>query len=172
MSNAARVAVVSLTFSALGLATLVGYESYTDDAIRPVKGDRPTYGFGNTVKADGKPVQMGDQIKPPAAVQLAVRDVTAKEGKLKACFGDDTKLFPWEYDVYVRLAYQNGADAVCRSSIPGKLKRGEYAAACKAVATFRHVQGRNCCLPENRKFCGGVCTRVQAESKRCLGELP
>lgn len=172
MSNhntVARVLVGALVFSAGGYAVLNQYEGYTSEAIRPVKNDRPTYGFGSTVKADGSPVKMGDKITPAAAVQLSVRDVMLKETALKACLGD-VKLYQHEYDAYTRLSYQFGTTAVCESSIPGKLQRGEYEAACKAIATFRNVQKRNCCLPENKSFCGGVCTRTRAESKRCLGE--
>jgi lysozyme len=111
---------------------------------------------------------MGDKITPPAALALVARDIAVKEGALKACFGE-VALTQGEYDAYVSLAYNVGAGAVCRSSIVGKLQRGDYAAACRTILDFRNVQGRNCCLPENRSFCGGICTRRQKEYQTCMG---
>jgi lysozyme len=169
--NAPRLSATVLTLSAAGLIYgVVAYEGYTDKAIQPVPGDVPTYGFGSTVQTDGKPVRMGDTIAPPAALTLMARDVAMKEGALKVCFGN-VLLTQGEYDAYVSLAYNVGAAAVCRSSIVGKLKAGQYAAACKTILDFRNVQGRNCCLPENARFCGGICTRRQKEYRTCVSGI-
>jgi lysozyme len=168
--NGARVLIGTLSISAIGFAAgIVAWEGYTDKAIQPVPGDAPTYGFGSTVRADGKPVRMGDTITPPAALQLAVRDVTAKEGAIKKCL-EGVTLFQHEYDAFVSLAYNVGPAAVCGSSIPAKLKAGEYEAACRTILDFKKVQKRDCSLPENKTFCGGVWTRRQADYRMCLGE--
>jgi lysozyme len=165
--SAIRLAVAAAVLSATALVNLMGDEGYTDKAIQPVPGDKPTYGFGSTVRADGESVRMGDRITPPAALALAARHIQMKEAELKTCF-DGALLTQGEYDAFVSLAYNVGAGAVCRSSIPGKLKAGDYAAACKAILSFNKVQGRDCCQLANKRFCGGVCVRRQKEYRTCL----
>lgn len=161
------VLAASLTLGG-GLAL---HEGFTSNAIRPVPGDKPTYGFGSTTRADGSPVQMGDTITPPAALQLMIRDVSAKEGILRGCI--DAPLYQHEYDALVSLAYNVGAAAVCRSSIPRRLAAGDYAGACRTILDFKRAQGRDCSLTQNKGFCGGVWTRRQAEYQLCLtGERP
>jgi len=162
-----RLPIAVLALSAASLIGLASYEGYTDKAIQPVKGDVPTFGYGSTKKADGTPVKMGDTIAPPAALSLVARDVAVKEGALKTCLSGVT-LTQGEYDAFVSLAYNVGPAAVCKSSIPGKLKAGRYAEACKALLTFNKVQGRNCCEPANKAFCGGICVRRQKEYQTCM----
>lgn len=164
-----RILIGALSLSAAGFAGIALHEGYSNQAIIPVPGDVPTYGLGSTSRLDGSPVQMGDTITPPKAIALAVRDVAVKERTLRACF-DGAMLTQGEYDAYVSLAYNVGTGAVCRSSIPGKVKRGDYEAACRTILDFRKVQGRDCSAPENRRFCGGVWTRRQAEFRQCMGQ--
>jgi lysozyme len=172
MMNSPRQIIAVLALSAAGFAGIALQEGYTDKAVRPVPGDVPTYGLGSTTRADGQPVKMGDTINPPQAIALAVRDISIKETALKRCFGD-AKLTQYEYDAIVDLAYNVGDGAVCRSSIPGKVKSERYEAACLTILDFYKVQGRDCRAPENRKFCGGVWTRRQAMAHLCLtGERP
>lgn len=166
-----RVAVGALMLSAAGLGGLVGYESYTGHAIQPVPGDRWTYGFGSTVRADGTAVQPGDRITPPAAVRLTVAHIGRDEPALRRCF-DGATLHQWEWDAVVKLAYNVGPAAVCRSSMPGKARRGEYAEMCRTLLDFRHVQGRDCSLPEHSRFCGGVWRTRQAEYTLCMEGYP
>ena len=167
----ARIAAASLMFSATGFAGLVGYEHFTIDAIQPVKNDRWTYGFGSTIRADGSPVQPGDRIDPPAAVRLAVAHVGKDEPILRACFAG-AEFHQWEWDAIVKLSYSVGAPAVCSSTMPGKAQRGEHAAMCKTILDFRNVQKRDCSLPQNKRFCGGVWTVRQAEYKLCMEGYP
>jgi lysozyme len=167
MSTANRVAVALLTLSGAGLGMWAAHESFTGQAIQPVQHDAWTYGYGSTVRPDGKPVQKGDVITPPAALRLIIGDLSGKQETLRTCFGH-VALHQWEWDAYVDLAGNVGGRAVCQSSIPEKLKAGEYEAACRAISSFNKVQGRNCCLPENKRFCGGVCTRRQETEKLCL----
>ena len=48
-----RRVVGALAFSAAGFIGLVGSEYFTDRAVIPIKGDRPTVGFGSTYRDDG-----------------------------------------------------------------------------------------------------------------------
>jgi len=166
-----RYAIATLALSALGFVGIVGQEGYTDTAIRPVPGDVATNGFGSTTGDNGQPLQLGEKTDPVRAVKRAVRDVSAKESVLKGCISAD--LHQHEYDALVDLAYNVGPAAVCRSSIPKKLAAGAYEAACQTILDFKKVQGRDCSLPENRSFCGGVWTRRQQMTHLCLtGERP
>lgn len=166
-----RIAIAALAVSAAGLIGIVGQEGYTDVAVQPVSGDPWTNGFGSTTNDAGKPLQPGEKTDPVRALRRAGRDVSAKEGVLKQCITAD--LYQHEYDAFVDLAYNVGPGAVCRSSIPAKLAAGDYAAACKTILDFKKVQGRDCSLPENRRFCGGIWTRRQAMARLCLtGERP
>lgn len=173
-----RIAIGALALSALGFGGIAIHEGYTDKATRPLPGDKPTYGLGSTVRADGKPVQIGDTIKPPQAINLAVRDVAVKEATLKRCI--NAKLYQHEYDAFVSLAYNVGAAAVCNSSIPAKLAAEEYAAACLAILSFDGY--RDCSQPQvkNPKTGKLECTLVrikgltirrQEEFRLCMGDV-
>ncbi len=58
-----RLSVAALALSAIGFAGIVAHEGYSDKAIIPVPGDKPTIGFGTT-----EGVKAGDTITPPKAV--------------------------------------------------------------------------------------------------------
>ncbi|MDR3352147.1 MAG: hypothetical protein LBO00_03885, partial [Zoogloeaceae bacterium] len=74
-SQSLRVAIATLGFTAAGLGMFAAHESYTEKAIQPVKNDPWTYGYGNITRPDGKPVQQGDSITPPAALRLIIADL-------------------------------------------------------------------------------------------------
>lgn len=167
MSSDLRIPVLLLSLSAVGFAGIAVNEGYTDKAVIPVPGDPPTYGLGSTRREDGTPVQLSDKITPPKAIRLAVRDIGSKEDVLRACFGT-AQLTQYEWDAYVDLAYNVGPTAVCRSSIIAKAQRGDYAAACRTILDFKKVQGRDCSLSVNAKFCGGIWTRRQEMTRLCL----
>jgi len=166
-NSVGRISIVALFFSALGMGALFGFEGWVSVAAPPVPGDVATYAAGNTTRPDGKPVKTGDKITPPEGIALVVRDVTLKEKTLKACMPG--KLHQHEYDAYTLLAYNVGANRVCNSSIPGKVAREQYEEACKTILDFKKVQGRDCSAPENKRFCGGVWTRRNAEYRMCMG---
>jgi lysozyme len=163
-----RAPIAALALTATGLVTIAIHEGYEPKARPPVPGDVPTVGFGSTTHADGTPVRMGETIAPPAALALMVRDVSVKEGALKTCL-DGVLLHQREYDAFTSLAYNVGPAAICRSSIPARLRAGEHAAACRTILEFRNVQGRDCCLPKNKTFCGGLCARRRGEYEMCMG---
>jgi lysozyme len=173
MSKAIRIGIASAVFTAAGLGMWAAHESYTSEAIQPVKNDRWTYGYGSTTRPDGSPVEEGDVITPPAALRLIIADLAKKQETLRACFGESVRLYPWEWDSYVDLAGSVGGNAVCKSTIPGKLQAEDFEAACKTILDFKKVQKRDCSLPENKKFCGGVWTRRQETYRLCMtGEYP
>lgn len=157
-----RFAPILLALSAAGLVGIAGYEGYTDKAVIPVKGDKPTIGFGTT-----EGVKLGDTITPPKALARALSDVQKFEGALKDCVR--VPLHQREYDAYVSLAYNIGPTAFCGSTLVKRLNAGDYPGACSEILRWRHYQGKDCSLPENQRLCGGIWTRRQQENKACLG---
>lgn len=148
-----RVAIGGLFLSASAFVSLLTLEGYTGKAIIPVPGDVPTFGFGTT---DG--VKMGDSIDPVTAVNRAHRDVTKFEGALKACV--DAPLYQHEYDAYIKLAYNIGAGAFCKSTLVKKLNAGDYDGACEEILRWDRFKG---------KPLRGLTNRRQEEYKLCRG---
>ncbi len=81
---APRVLVASLSLSAAALVGLAVHEGYTERAIVPTKGDRPTVGFGSTYHADGRPVKMGDTTDPVNALKTAQAHIAKDEARFRA----------------------------------------------------------------------------------------
>jgi lysozyme len=176
-----RLSVAIAALSAAGFGGIVAWEGYVETAAPPIKGDVPTYGFGSTKHADGSPVKAGEKIAPPAAARLALAHIAKDETALKACLGAETLIAPREWDAFVSLAYNVGAGAVCASSIPGKLKAGNYEAACKTILDFdsfctkpkvKSVTGKMICPAGAKKKLAGLTKRRDAEYRQCMGLHP
>lgn len=133
-----RIAIAALTLSAGAFVGLTSQEGYTDEAVIPVKGDVPTYGFGMTRRPDGSPVQMGDKTTPAKALRMSLAHIKGDEVELKKCVTAD--LHQAEYDLLVDHAYQYGPRTTCRSSIVASANAGNYAASCAAYKEFRLVR--------------------------------
>jgi lysozyme len=159
-----RTAIGALSLSAAAFVALVAHEGYTDRAIIPVKGDRPTVGFGSTFRDDGTPVQMGDTITAPRAVARSLAHISKDETALKQCVTGP--LSQAEYDGLVDFSYQYGTAAACRSSIVRHINAGEYVQACQAYGRFKYVAGRDCSIRSNG--CYGVWTRSQERVRKCM----
>jgi len=159
-----RIGISALALSATGLVGLITHESYTDRAIIPVAGDRPTVGFGSTFRDDGTPVRMGDTITPPKAVARTLAHIAKDETRLKQCV--TAPLHQAEYDLLVDHAYQYGSVATCGSTLVGYLNAGRYADACAAYLSWRYVKKRDCSIRSNG--CHGVWVRAQERNTKCL----
>lgn len=154
-----RVALASLALSAAGFVGIVTHEGWSDRAVPPVPGDVPTYGFGTTTRVDGSPVRLGETITPPQAVARALQDVEAFEGALKRCVR--VPLHQHEYDAYVSLSYNIGAQAFCRSTLVRRLNLGDYSGACQEILRWDRFQG---------KPLRGLTVRREREHAQCIGE--
>ena len=159
-----RVVVAALSLSAMGFAGLVMEESYTDRAVIPTKGDRPTVGFGSTFRDDGTPVQMGDTITPARAIARSVAHIAKDEAGLKRCVTG--AMSQTEYDILVKFSYQYGVTATCNSSMVRNINAGQYAQACEGYTLYRYSAGFDCSTPGNR-VCGGVWTRNLERRDAC-----
>lgn len=160
-----RHAPVYLALSAVALVGIVLTEGYSDKAIVPVPGDKPTIGFGSTTRPDGSAVRLGDKTTPPQALARAMQDVQRFEGALRQCV--TVPLHQYEYDAYISFAYNVGAGAFCQSTLVGKLNTHDYAGACAEILRWRYFQGKDCSLGVNQ--CAGIWLRRNAEYKLCLG---
>jgi GH24 family phage-related lysozyme (muramidase) len=184
-----RLLVAGLSLSAIGFLGLVTHEGYTDRAIVPTQGDRPTVGFGSTLHETGAPVRLGDTTTPVRALIKAQAHI----GKEEAVFRDSlpgVALHQGEYDLYMDFVYQYGTPAWLRSGMRTQLLAGHYPQACNALLDYRKMtsarqegpgwvvsrrdaQGRptrwefDCSTPGN-KVCRGVWTRQLERHGKCM----
>jgi GH24 family phage-related lysozyme (muramidase) len=163
-----RLVIAALSLSAASFGGLLLKEGYTDTAIIPVKGDRPTVGFGSTFNDKGKPVVMGDTITAPQAVLRSLAHIAKDESAIKVCV--TAPVSQSEYDRLVEFSYQYGTFALCRSSIVKHLNAGNYAQSCEAYKLFKFVAGYDCSILGNKR-CWGVWSRSLARSKACTSAL-
>lgn len=184
-----RQAVAVLSLSAAGLLGLVAHESYTDKAIVPTQGDRPTVGFGSTFHEDGTPVKMGDTTTPVRALFKAHAHITKDEAAFRNSL-PGVALHQGEYDLYMDWMYQYGNRAWLTSGMRRELRAGNYPAACFELLEYRKLtsarqegpgwvvnrrdaQGRptrwefDCSTPGN-KVCRGVWTRQLERHSKCM----
>lgn len=157
--NKSRTAIASLVLAATTLVGLAVSEGYSDRAIIPVPGDRPTKGFGATFNADGSPVRMGQTTTPPRALVDLLRDASKYEAAVKRCA--PVPMYQYEYSAMLRLTYNIGEGAFCNSTLVKKLNVLDYSGACKEILRWDKVQGRTV---------RGLTIRRQAEYKECIGE--
>lgn len=163
--NKYRVVVAALSLSALGFAGLVVDESYTDSAVVPTRGDRPTVGFGSTFRDDGTPVKLGDTITPARAILRSVNHIAKDEAQLKRCVTG--AMSQAEYDILVNFSYQYGPAATCHSAIVRHINSGRYAQSCEAYTLYKFSAGYDCSTPGNH-ICAGVWTRNLERRNQCL----
>lgn len=161
-----RIAIASLVSSAVVLVGIAVNEGYTDKAVIPTKGDRPTNGFGSTFNADGTPIKMGDTTNPVQALQRTLAYTQAADAKIRACV--TAPLYQVEFDTMADFAYQYGTGALCKSSIVKHANAGRYADSCRAYLQYRFAAGYDCSTPGNRR-CWGVWARQQNRYKACMG---
>lgn len=170
-----RVAAGALVVAAIVTAQLIPEEGFEPVARPPIPGDRCTYGYGSTFRADGSPVECGETISRGSARGLLITTVKDKyEAGINACAGD-VPMLPREKAILVRIAYQNGVKAVCGYSIIRLFRAGEHEAGCKTITTISRLQGRDCALPENRyrkDGCNGLMNRREKQMRQCLGLEP
>jgi len=166
--NKVRIAIGALSLTAAGLAAILNSEGYTDDAVIPTKGDRPTVGFGSTFREDGTPVQMGDTITPHRAVARTLAHIQKDERGLKRCV--TAPLAHGEYDVLVDFSYQYGVAATCASTMVREANAGNYEASCAGYLLYKKSQGRDCSDPKHwgPRGCKGVWLRSQERYRACM----
>lgn len=157
--------VAALSVSAALLVSLVVKEGYTERAVVPVEGDRPTYGFGSTFKDDGTAVKMGDRTNPVESIQRSLSHVQKDERGLKKCV--TAPLSQVEYDLMVDFSYQYGVARLCNSSMVKLANAGDYVGSCRGYLQYKKVAGYDCSTPGNKR-CFGVWTRSLERYNDCM----
>ena len=66
------------------------------------------------------------------------------------------------------FAYNVGEDTFCRSTAAKLLNQGRVEEACKQIPRWRFASGRDCFLPANARFCGGIKRRRMEEYHWCM----
>lgn len=154
-----RMGIGALAVSAALMASIAGYEGYRERAYIPVLGDKATIAHGTTVYPDGKPVKLGDTVTPERAMDYLRSDTDKFAVAVKRCA--PVPMFQYEFDAFVSVAYNIGEGAFCKSSMARKLKRIDYAGACKSILLWDKFKGK--ALP-------GLTKRRAAEYKLCMGQ--
>ena len=164
-----RIRAAALSLSAAGLIALAVSEGYQEVAAPPIKGDVPTHGFGHT----GPDVKPGDKTTPVRALITLHGDVSATERTLHRCLGD-VQLTQGEWDAFMSLAFNVGAQRVCASTLVRKLHQTppDYDGACREILRWTYFQGKNCAEPQNARLCGGIARRRQQEYRLCIADSP
>lgn len=163
-----RTGIAGLSLSAAAFIALVISEGFSPSATVPVKGDRPTVGFGSTYHADGSPVELGEKITPINALKTAKAHISKDEQRFRDSLPGAT-LSQAEYDLYIDWTYQYGIGRWRTSPMRQHLIDGEYKLACEALLLpkYRTVAGFDCSTPGNKR-CMGVWTRAKERHQRCL----
>ncbi len=165
MNNKQRIAVTALVLSAGAFVKLLVSEGYTDHAVIPTKGDRPTIDFGMTQRPDGSPVRLGDTSNPVQGLQRSLAYLDKQDAQIKQCV--KAPLYQAEFDVMHDFSYQYGVGTLCKSSIVAKANKGDYAGSCRAYLAYKFAAGYDCSTPGNKR-CYGVWTRQQERFKKCM----
>ena len=167
-----RAAASLLVASSALFASLEVSEGFVEKAMKPVPEDRWTYGYGNTFKADGSPVSPGDTISRSEArklMEIKVRD------EFQPVIHSCTKgilLSQGEFDSLIDLAYNIGAEKVCRYSIIKKFRSGLYEEGCATIFTIDMLNGKHCRMGNNIRTvpgCKGIMNRRQKQYELCMG---
>jgi lysozyme len=170
MSNRHRIAVGLLSLSAAGFIGIVGSEHYTDTAVIPTKGDRPTVGFGSTFHEDGSPVKMGDRTTPVRALVKAKAHIGKEEAIFRRSL-DGASLSQEEFDLYMDWVYQYGTGAWAKSGMRRDILAGDHRAACEVLLEYKKAGGYDCSTlidgQPNRR-CWGVWTRQLERHEKCV----
>ena len=150
--NLTRLSVGVLTLSASGLVAITGYEGFSSDAYIPVKGDKPTIGFGST-----QGVKLGDKITVQQGIERLMRDTDKAQSAIRKCV--KVPLSQDEYDAYTSFAFNIGAVKFCSSTLVKKLNQGDYDGACKQLKMWIYFHN----VPLE-----GLRIRRNSEFERCV----
>lgn len=137
------------------------FKTYPD----PVLGWKvPTACTGHT----GPELRAGQTFTAEQCDEMQGADLRKTYDGMLLCVGD-VPMPDRELEAYLSFAFNVGAGAFCKSTIPAKLKRGDHAAACATLSQYRFVGGKDCALPQFEHVCGGVVRRRAAERALCEG---
>jgi lysozyme len=159
MKNKTRAVIAGLVLSAGGLIGIASHEGYRDTAYIPVPGDVATIGFGSTTNSDGSRVALGQRTNPISSLKRLGEHVEVFEDAVRRCA--PVPMYQYEFDAYVSLTYNIGANAFCKSTLSKKLIAYDYEGACKEILKWDKFKGN--ALP-------GLTKRRIEEYNTCIGK--
>jgi lysozyme len=159
MKNKTRAVIAGLVLSAGGLIGIASHEGYRDTAYIPVPGDVATIGFGSTTNSDGSRVALGQRTNPISSLKRLGEHVEVFEDAVRTCA--PVPMYQYEFDAYVSLTYNIGANAFCKSTLSKKLMAYDYEGACKEILKWDKFKGKS--LP-------GLTKRRIEEYTTCIGK--
>jgi lysozyme len=159
MKNKTRAIIAGLVLSAGGLIGIASHEGYRDTAYIPVPGDVATIGFGSTTNSDGSRVALGQRTNPVSSLKRLGEHVEVFEDAVRTCA--PVPMYQYEFDAYVSLTYNIGANAFCKSTLSKKLMVYDYEGACKEILKWDKFKGKS--LP-------GLTKRRIEEYNTCIGK--
>ena len=159
MKNKTRAVIAGLVLSAGGLIGIASHEGYRDTAYIPVPGDVATIGFGSTTNSDGSRVALGQRTNPVSSLKRLGEHVEVFEDAVRTCA--PVPMYQYEFDAYVSLTYNIGANAFCKSTLSKKLIAYDYEGACKEILKWDKFKGN--ALP-------GLTKRRIEEYNTCIGK--
>ena len=158
--------------AALVLASLAAATTITHPFEGEVKHTYPDVVYGWKLPTacrghTGPELHEGQEFTEAECDDMEHADLTKTFDGLRPCFGDAAlqTLNRNQLGAILSLGYNLGAGAVCRSSIPGKVKSGNAAAACATIGEFYMAGGKDCRVAANK--CGGIPRRRNAEVALC-----
>lgn len=149
-----RIAASLISLSAAALVGIAGHEAYRGTAYRDAVGV-PTVGYGET-----KGVTMKSKTTPERALVQLLKSAEKHADDIRQCIA--VPLYQHEFDAYVSLAYNIGANNFCRSTLVKKLNARDYPGACTEIRRWNRAGG---------KVLAGLTKRREKEYRMCKGEV-
>jgi lysozyme len=124
----------------------------------------PTACRGHTGTFNGVPLAPGQDFTLAECDEMQAADLRKTYDAEAACM-DVGKLNANQLGAFLSLGFNIGTGAVCRSSIPRKVRAGQFGAACATIAEFDKANGKDCHLASSN--CYGIIRRRTAETALC-----
>lgn len=124
----------------------------------------PVYGWKLPTACDGHTgpeLQPGQHFTPAECDELRNADLVKTYEAMAPCFGS-VSISDQEWAAYLSLGFNVGAGAVCRSSIPRRVRAGQRVEACNVIPQFNRAGGQ---------VLLGLVRRRAAENALCLEGL-
>lgn len=160
-SRAKQLAVVAAAVAALAAPMVTHFEGRVLKTYPDV-----VYGWKLPTACDGHTgpeLHRGQTFTVAECEDMEHRDLTKEFDGLAECMPLDASTE--ELAAYLDLAHNIGAGAVCRSSIPAKVRAGRNAEACATISQFVYAGGADCRAAGSK--CPGIPIRRAAERSLC-----
>lgn len=143
--------------SAVGLLLIATHEGFSPKPYKDT-GGVITNGFGNASITPNKSVTVVEALS-----DLKLNTTSAGQA-VSNCIHKN--LTQGQYDSYVSMAYNVGANAFCKSTMAKKANAGDRVGSCNEFDKWVYVAGKDCRIKTNN--CSGIVKRRKAEKELCL----